>query len=191
MEKTMTNINVLDESKASTKQKELLEAVKQKLGFVPNMMKTLANSPAALESYLVFSGALNKGTLSAKEREQIALLVSELNECEYCVAAHSVIGAKLGLTKDEILNSRRAQGSSPRVNALLNLSAMLVKKNGCICKDTVSSAKTAGLTDEEIMETIAVVSLNIFTNMVNKAADTTVDFPQAEKLEGKSCSNCC
>ena len=78
----MNQLNVIDPDTATGKAKELLDAVQAKLGMVPNLMRALANSPAALEVYLGF-GALDKGSLSPALREQIALTVAEINNCAY------------------------------------------------------------------------------------------------------------
>jgi AhpD family alkylhydroperoxidase len=85
--------------------------VQKKLGMTPNMMRTMAQSPAVLEGYLNLSSALGGGSLPAKLREQIALVVGEANGCEYCLSAHSAIGRMLGLSEEEILDSRRGESS--------------------------------------------------------------------------------
>src|SRR5579872_5264569 len=89
--KIMPRINPVQTAEATGKSKQLLEGVQAKLGITPNLMKTLAAAPAALEAYLNFSGALGGGLLDAKFREQIALAVAQANSCEYCLSAHTVI----------------------------------------------------------------------------------------------------
>src|SRR6202011_5105503 len=88
------------------KTRDLLDAVNAWLGMVPNMMGAMANPPAVLDGYLNLSGSLGKGTLSAKTREQLALAIGQANQCDYCVAAHSAIGKMVGLTADQIRDSR-------------------------------------------------------------------------------------
>ncbi len=85
----MSRFNQIAPDVATGKTKELLGAVKSRFGRVPNMIQEMANSPAALEAYLQFSGALAGGSLSAANREQIALAVGQLNHCDYCVSAHT------------------------------------------------------------------------------------------------------
>src|SRR5438105_4595268 len=80
----------------------LLDAVKSKLGLVPNMMRAMASSPAVLDGYLQLSGALAQGSLSARVREQISLAVAQANGCDYCLAAHSAIGKAVGLTAEQV-----------------------------------------------------------------------------------------
>ena len=164
------------------KTKELLDGVKSKLGLVPNMTRAMANSPAVLNAYLQFSGALAAGSLSAKNREQIALAVGQTNECGYCVAAHSAIGKMVGLTADQIRGSRHATADDARTNALLHFSRKLVETRGQVSDGDVDKMRQAGFTDGEIAETVAGVALNIFTNYFNHVADTDIDFPKPDAL---------
>jgi AhpD family alkylhydroperoxidase len=110
----MSRIHQIAPEAATGKAKELLDAVNGKLGLVPNMTRAMVNSPAVLEGYLSLSGALGKGSLSAKNREQIALAVGQANHCDYCLAAHSAIGKMVGLTPDQILDSRRGTAVDPK-----------------------------------------------------------------------------
>ena len=103
----MNRIQQIDPVDATGKTQQLFTAVQGQLGFVPNLMRVLGNSPAALGGYLSFSGALAGGVLSAQLREQIALAVAEINGCGYCLSAHTLLGGKAGLTPDETLEARR------------------------------------------------------------------------------------
>ena len=94
----MSRLPAIQTENASGKAKQLLEAVQAKLKITPNMTRVMANSPAVLEGYLSFSGALASGSLPAKLREEIALEVGEQNACQYCVSAHTAIGKRTGLT---------------------------------------------------------------------------------------------
>jgi len=173
----MSRMNPIDPSTASGKAKELLDAVKAKLGVVPNMMRTLANSPAALEGYLSFSGALAKGTFSAALRERIAIAIAQANSCGYCLSAHAVIGGKVGLGVDDVAAARGGEASDPRIAAILRLALGVNAKNGHVGEAELSAARGAGLTDSDIAETIANVGLNVFTNWFNHVVDPVVDFP--------------
>jgi len=99
----MPRIKPLD--KIEGKAKELLDAVHKKLGATPNVFKTLAHSPAAFEGYLNFSGALANGKLSPALREQVALTVAGINNCDYCASAHTAIGKKAGVADKELASS--------------------------------------------------------------------------------------
>ena len=106
---------------APTASRPLLEGVQKSLGFVPNMMGVIANSPAALEGYLSLSGALAKGALPPKLREQIALAVAEINGCGYCLSAHTLLGGMAGLATDEILSARKSAAADSKSDAALKL----------------------------------------------------------------------
>jgi uncharacterized peroxidase-related enzyme len=178
----MSRIEPLDPEKAQGKARELLAAIKTKSGRVPNIFKTMAHSPVALQAYLGLSGAFADAKLPLKVREQIALAVGEDNQCHYCVAAHSAIGKLSGLTPDEIEEGRRAKSRDPKTDAILRFAKRLSANRGNITDPELAEARKAGCSDEEILEIIAAVSLNLFTNYINHVADTAVDFPQVAPL---------
>ena len=126
----MSRLAAIQPQAATGKAKELLDAVQAKLKITPNMTKVMANSPAVLEAYLSFSGALANGALDAKLREEIALEVSEQNSCQYCVSAHTAIGKLTGLTDSEIDQAREARSGSARNAAALQFARELVVKKG-------------------------------------------------------------
>lgn len=178
----MSRIQALDPEKTQGKAQELLAAIKAKSGRIPNILKTMAHSPAALQAYLGLSGALADAKLSPKVREQIALAVGEDNQCHYCVAAHAAIGKMIGLTPEEIEAGRRSKSPDPKTNAVLQLAKKLSVNRGNITDSELAEIRKAGCSDEEILEVIAMVSLNLFTNYVNHVADTALDFPQVSPL---------
>ena len=178
----MERITPVDPQTAQGKAKQLLDAVKAKLGIVPNMTRSMAVSPPVLEAYLSFSGALGHGVLPAKVREQLALDVGEVNRCDYCVSAHSAIGKHAGLTDQDILDSRRGTSADANVDALLRFARTVVAKQGVVDDADVAVVRGAGYGDAEIAEVVAHVALNIFTNYFNNVAGTAIDFPRAPAL---------
>lgn len=179
----MTRLQALDPQTATGKTKELFNAVQGKLGSVPNMMRTMGNSDAVLEGYLNLSGALSRGKLNARTGELIALAVSQSNSCNYCLAAHTFIGEQLLKTDLAVLESARAgKSSDAKTQAILQLAKVLIAKNGLVTDADVDAAKTAGVSDAEIAETVAHVALNVLTNYFNNTANTTVDFPAVSAL---------
>ena len=176
----MNRIIPVELDRAGGKTKQLFDAVQAKLGSVPNLFRVLGAAPAALDGYLAFSNALASGALNAKVREQIALTVAESNLCGYCLSAHTYIGGKLGLTTGEIADARRADANTDTTRAVLKLARSIVVKRGEVCDETLRDARTAGLTDGDIIETVANVAVNIFTNYVNHVAQTMVDFPEVK-----------
>ena len=179
---TVSRMNQIAPETAVGQAKQLLDAVKAKLGLVPNITRAMANSPAALEGYLGLSGSLGKGRLSAKNREQIALAVAQANECEYCLAAHSTIGKMVGLTHDEILDSRRGTAVDSKSDALIRFARKLVDDRGRVSGDDLETLREVGFDDGAIAEVVANVALNIFTNYFNHVAETDIDFPKAEPI---------
>lgn len=174
----MSRLSVMQTENATGEAKELLEAVHAKLSITPNMTRVMANSPAVLAAYLSFSGALAKGSLNPKLREQIALEVGEQNSCQYCVSAHTAIGKMSGLSDAEILAARDASSNLPKSAAALAFARQIVAKQGRTAQADVDAVRSAGFTDGEIAEIIAHVALNIFTNYFNNTADVEVDFPK-------------
>ena len=174
----MTRIAPVTAETASPKAQTLLDGVQKSLGIVPNMMATIAHSPATLQAYLGFGQALGGGTLGGKLREQVALAVAGENSCEYCASAHTAIGGNLGLDADEL--SRNLQGASqdPKTEAALTFARTVVDKRGWVSDADVQAVRDAGYTEGEIVELIGTVVINIFTNYFNHIAQTDVDFPK-------------
>jgi uncharacterized peroxidase-related enzyme len=154
--------------------------VKAKIGMTPNMMKTMAQSGAVLEGYLGLSGALGTGALSPRLREQIALAVGQANGCQYCLSAHSAVGKMVGLKPEEIASSRRATSSDAKTAAALRFVQELVVHKGMVDDSALRAVRAAGHNDAEIVEIVANVALNIFTNYFNHVAGTEVDFPKVD-----------
>lgn len=186
----MRRLKAIDPSAAEGGAGELLKDVRRKLGVAPNFVRTMANSPVVLEGYLNLAGALSKGTLSAKLREQIALAVGETNGCEYCVAAHSSIGKMVGLAEDAILDSRRGIGENSRDQAALQFARSVVLSRGRVRDHEFDYLRTLGFTDGEIAEIVGNVALNLFTNYFNHVAQTEVDFPPVSALSSAPACSC-
>lgn len=174
----MNRLNPIDPANAQAKTKAILDDVHKKLGVVPNMMRAMANSPAVLEGYLAFSGALNGSSIDTKTRERIALLTAELNACGYCLSAHTYIGGKLGIASADLEDARRGTANEPVTKAILELARSIVLERGNLRDADLLAARKAGVTDAQIAETVAVVALNVFTNWFNHVADPLIDFPE-------------
>jgi uncharacterized peroxidase-related enzyme len=157
--------------------RDLLGAVKSKMGRIPNLMKTMAQSPAVLEGYLSLSSALSRGVLPGVVREQIALAVGQENGCEYCLSAHALTGKLAGLTPEQTVDARRGESDDPRQQAFLDLALSLVETRGDLSDAQFTAARDAGLNDTEIAEVVGHVALNVLTNYFNQMARTEVDFP--------------
>ncbi len=180
MTRLPTPATVADAPQAS---QPMLEAVKKQLGSVPNLFRTVATSPAALEGYLGLSAALAKGRLPAPTRERIALAVAEINACGYCLAAHSYLGRNLAkLDEAEILANRRGASNDPKADAAVRFAASIVRQRGHVDDDAVRAVRLAGYDDAQIIEIVMHVALNTWTNYLNSVAATEIDFPVVATL---------
>ncbi|ELK3538308.1 peroxidase-related enzyme [Pseudomonas aeruginosa] len=168
----MTRIAALSLDEAPAASRAPLEGVQKGLGFIPNAFRTLAHSPAALNGYLGLAQALGKSSLSAAEREVVALATSEINGCDYCLAAHSFFGAKAGLSDEAISQAR--QGT---LSAIAALARQITESRGQLRDEQIAAAREAGLSDGKIVEVVAQVTLLTLTNYLNNVATTDIDFP--------------
>ena len=178
----MPRLQPVTDQTADAVTRQLLADVKQKMGGVPNLIATMANSPAVAQAYLGFSQALAGGSLSGRLREQIALAVGQANSCDYCVAAHTMLGKRAGLSEEETLDARQATSSDGREDAALRLARDIVDSRGEVSEEQLSEARAAGFTDGEIAEIVGNVALNLLTNYFNHVAGTEVDFPRPAEL---------
>ncbi len=178
----MARIEPINPKDATGKSKDLLDGVQAKFGKAPNIFKTMANSPAALEGFLQLHGALAGGVLSESFQEQIALCVSEINGCNYCLAAHTVMGKGAGLSEDETIASRKGVSTDSKTQAGLEFARQLVSRQGWVSDDDYNAVTQAGYSSEEIIEIVALVAKNIFANYFNHIAETAIDFPAAPSV---------
>jgi uncharacterized peroxidase-related enzyme len=180
----MPRLKALDPETTTGKSKELFNAVQGKLGMVPNMMRTMGNSPAVLNGYLSLSGALGEGTLGGKLGELIALTVANANSCDYCNAAHSFIGEKLvHIDSNTIAEARQGKSADSKIQVALDFTRILVEKKGLVNDAEVTAMRNGGYDDAGIAEIVAHVALNILTNYFNNTAQVSVDFPEAELVK--------
>ncbi len=155
----------------------LLDAVNNSLGVVPNMFRLVGQSPAALEGLLGLNGALGK-TLDGQTRERIALAVAEVNGCDYCLSAHSYLGANLAkLDQAEMALNRRGRSNDVKANAAVVFAHKVAETKGKVADSDIAAVKLAGYSEAQIIEIVALVAGNVLTNYVNNVAETAIDFP--------------
>ena len=160
-----------------------LEAVQRQLGVVPNLFRLVANSPSALEGYLGMSGALANGSLPAQTHERIALAVSQINNCSYCLSAHSYLGKNLAKLSDAEIAANRHGGSlDPNADAAVRFAAKVARERGHVSDADVQAVRMAGYDDAQIVEIVQHVALTTWTNYINEVAKTEIDFPVAQAL---------
>lgn len=160
-----------------TQTQALLTQVQTAFGGTPNMFRAVANSPAALQAMWSFFGALGGGVLPAALGEQIAVAVANRNSCDYCLAAHTALGRKAGLGAEALSAAQLGESADPKTAAALGFALRLVEARGGVSAEEVQALRAAGFDDGALVEIIAHVALNTFTNYINVALDTPVDFP--------------
>jgi uncharacterized peroxidase-related enzyme len=176
----MPRINPVTNDQTDASTQATLAAVKGKIGMVPNLFSTFAQAPAVLNANLAFSDALATGRLTAAQREIVALATAQINECHYCLSAHTLLGKGAGLSPAQIAGARGGKADNAFDNALAMLAANIVQTRGQISNDDLASARAAGLDDGHIVEVIGNVAHNILTNYTNNVAQTDIDFPVVE-----------
>lgn len=162
---------------AKGKAKELLDAVEAKYGAVPNSFRTMAHAPAALQGFLDLSATLEGGVLPFETRYQIAIAVSEINGCAYCLSAFTAIGKGNGMQDETLAMCRIAGSTDPKIDAMLKFAAAIVRERGAITPEDFQKVKSAGCSDEEIQEIVANVALFTFANYINLVIRPEIDFP--------------
>ncbi|MGB3289683.1 MAG: carboxymuconolactone decarboxylase family protein [Burkholderiaceae bacterium] len=173
----MSRVPLIETNNASGERKALLTQIHGAFGATPAMFKAVANSTAALKSMWGSFGALGAGVIDAKLGEQIAVAIANRNACEYCLAAHTVLGRKAGATSEELSAAQAGASSDPKTAAALRFALALVESRGQVNDTDVQAVRSAGFSDEEIVEILAHVALNLFTNYVNIAFAVPLDFP--------------
>ncbi len=180
----MNRVPLIDRSNTSADRKALLDEIHAAFGATPNMFRAVANSPAALKSMWGSFGALGGGTLGARLGEQIAVAVADRNACAYCLAAHTLLGQKAGASAEEMAAAQRGEASDPKTQAALRFALKMVGERAQVSSADVQALRDAGFNDEGVVEIVAHVALNLFTNYVNVALAVPVDFPAVKLSSG-------
>jgi uncharacterized peroxidase-related enzyme len=161
----------------------LFTEIRAKFSLVPNLFRVLANAPVALEGFMSLGAALARGALDEKTRQQLAIAIAESNLCAYCLRAHAAVATKIGLTQAEIGDAIHARAADARTDAILKLARSIVVQRGELSDADLARARASGLSDGEIVETVANVTLNIFENYMSHVARIPIDFSQSESRE--------
>jgi len=177
LENTMSRLVIPTVETAPDASKPLLAAVQQQLGTVPNMFRLMAISPAALEGFLGLLGPLGK-TLDVKTRERIAIAVAQVNGCDYCLSAHSYLGANFAkLDEAELARNRAGRSNDPKADVAVRFAAKVAHTGGEVSDADISEVKLAGFSESDIVDIVFTVALNVLTNFLNKTVKTDIDFP--------------
>ena len=173
----MSRLTIPSRDDAPAASQPILDAVHAQLGVVPNLFRLIATSPDALAAFTGFSGAMAK-TLDLKTRNRIALAVAQVNGCSYCLSAHSYLALNLAKLSPEEIAANRAGGSTdPRADAAVRFAAAVARERGHVADADLAAVRLAGFTDAQMVEIVALVAENVFTNFLNEVAQTDIDFP--------------
>ena len=178
----MPRLEQIEPEEATGEAKEALQAVKDAKGAVPNILKGMANSPAALRAYMGMSKALDGAELSEAEQHIVFLVTSEVNGCEYCVAAHTMLARRAGLSDEEILGVRKRQPDRADHQALVDFTRAVIETRGFVSDAKLESFISAGYSEGQAAEVCAVIAQATFTNYFNHVNETELDFPEAPEL---------
>lgn len=178
---TSTAFTVPTREEVSPANQAIFDALKGKLGFVPNLYAYYGKNETALGDYLALQN--RKSTLKAKEREVINLVTSQINGCRYCQSAHTALGKMNGFTDDQIIELRKGSASfDPKLNALVKFTAATVENKGKVSPATKSAFFDAGYDEANLIDVVMIIGDKIISNYIHNLADFAVDFPIAEEL---------
>ena len=178
----MSRLNHVELAEATGEAKELLAAVNNQFGMVPNFMQVFANSPPTLAAFLGLNTPLHRGALAAGTRERIALAMAEGNACQYCASAHTALGKQAGLDASEIRAAREGSSADAKADAAVKFALAVLENKGDITTGELEAVRQAGYDDAQIVEIIGHIGLNTLTNYFAKAARIDIDFPQVQLL---------
>ena len=173
----MKNITVPTHDQVSPGAQSLFDLLKKRLGKVPNLYATLGYSEHALKAFLDLDETLAKGVFTAKEREAVSLIVSELNHCAYCLAGHTAVAVMKGFTKEETLDIRRGHTNDAKLNTIIHLAASISQNKGHADAEALDAFFEAGFDESALMELVGLISLRVFTNYAFALTNVPIDFP--------------
>lgn len=176
----MTKIKIPTREEVTPENQLIFDQLKNKLGFVPNVYAAYAISPNALSRYLSFSNAPSK--FSPKEKEAVNLVVSQVNGCTYCQAAHTAIGQMLGVESDELMNFRQGKSSDSKLDALVKLAKSITINRGAVSPVLLEQFFISGYSEAHLIDLIILVGERSTTNYLNKVIQVPLDFPEAPKF---------
>lgn len=173
----MKEIEMIDPSLATGRTKLLFDSLVKRRGRVTNMVRVLANSPAAVNAYFSFNAAMASGELPVAIRERIAIAVAQANGCATCLAAHTEFGRNEGISDSELDAARDAQSEDARIASGLRFALSVMRSVGKVSDLELSEIRDSGYSEAAIMEIVATVFINVFSNAVNHIGKTVPDFP--------------
>jgi uncharacterized peroxidase-related enzyme len=178
----MNTIKVPTKEQVTIEAQAIFDQIQKSIGKVPNLYATIGYSSNALKGYLGFEEQLGKGVFTPIEREAISLVVSEVNNCLYCLSAHTLIGSMKGLSNDEMINIRKGTPTNPKLKVIVQLAKSITENKGKANNDVLKAFFDLGYNNDAVIEIIGLVAAKVFTNYVYALTDIPVDFPPVEQI---------
>ena len=178
----MPRLNVVAVEQANGRVRKLYDGLKSAIGAVPNIYRGVANSPAALDVLLGMGAKLREGGLTGAQTEAVKLVVSQTYGCTYCLAAHTLVGKKAGLTEADTLAIRRGTNADPGLSALVRFVNAAIQPTARSSDEELNAIRGAGFSDAQITEILMVLAQTVFTTLFNRVNQTELDFPAAPGL---------
>lgn len=179
----MKHLEILQQEQVGPEAQEIFEGLKKKIGKVPNLYGTWAHSPVAFKAILELEKALDSGFFGPKEIQAMELVISEVNQCHYCVDAHTIVGKMVGFSEDETLEIRAASIQDEKLRALTQLTREITLKRGRPDDQYVERFFEAGYSKQALVELVAYVGFMTFNNYLNNLTEVPIDFPKAKSLK--------
>ncbi|KOY51789.1 carboxymuconolactone decarboxylase family protein [Polaribacter dokdonensis] len=178
----MNTYNVPTKNEVSENNKVIFNQLEKSLGFVPNLYASFAHSETALDNFLALGNA--KTSFSAKEKEVINLAVSQVNECVYCLSAHTAIAKMNGFTENQVLELRTGNASfNSKLDALSKFAKSVALNRGAATEEVIENFYNAGYNKGNLADAILLIGEITITNYFHKTTEVPVDFPIAQSLE--------
>ncbi|MCO6149155.1 carboxymuconolactone decarboxylase family protein [Flavobacterium sp. NRK1] len=178
----MENFTVPTKADVSENNQALFNNLEKGLGQVPNLYAYLAKNETALGDYLTLQN--RKSNLKAKEKEIVNLVVSQVNECDYCLAAHTLIGKMNGFTDDQVLEIRSGHASfDSKFNALAEFVKETTLNRGKASQNAINNLFEAGYNEAALIDIIILIGDKTVTNYLHRTTQLPIDFPLAPALQ--------
>mgnify|MGYP001135623651 CR=1 FL=1 len=179
----MKTLKPVSFEEANEKTQNIFNAVKSKIGMVPNLYATMGVSDKLLGGFLAFTETIKSGEFTNKEYEAIALATSQANGCAYCLSAHTTLGKMNGFTEEETLELRTNTIADTKLNALVSLASEITAQHGHPTQQATQNFFNEGYSKAAFAELIGAVALTTITNYVFHNGGFEIDFPKAQNIE--------
>jgi len=178
----MKTIKVPIPDEVSAESKILFDQIRKHLGKLPNLYATIGYSPRTLKGYLEFDAAIDAGVFSSKEKEAIKLVVSEVNKCDYCLAAHTLIAKSKGISRDDTVSFRKGYAEDVKLDTLVKVAKEITLQRGNIGDQLFNQFFDVGYDEAALIDLVGLITTMTFTNYVYALTKVPIDFPEAEHL---------